>query len=65
MYLYFDMKFENGRWNIGTAILSRKNEIAECIRIQKEMYPDSIWIIGNCRKDDLERSRQYPTTAST
>lgn len=65
MYLYFGMKFENDRWNIGTAILSRKNEIAECICIQKEMYPDSIWIIGSCRKADLESSRQYPTTAST
>ena len=65
MYLYFGMKFENNRWNIGTAILSRKNEIAECICIQKEMYPDSIWIIGSCRKADIEIYRQYPITAST
>jgi hypothetical protein len=65
MYLYFGMKFENNRWNIGTAILSSRNEIAECICIQKEMYPDSIWIIGSCRKCDLESAHQYPTTSSS
>ena len=64
MYLYFGMKYENDRWNIGTAILPRKNEIAECICIQQEMHPESIWIIGCCRKGELESTYQQRTTAT-
>lgn len=54
MYFYFGIKFENDSWQIGTAILPSRKSISDCIRIEKEMYPQSIWIIGSCRKNDLE-----------
>lgn len=53
---YFGLVYRSGYkgWEVGTALLTSRKDILDCIKIQNEKTFGERWILGSCQTKDVD-----------
>ena len=53
---WFGMKYSSYGWNIATALIPSRASMVHTISIQKEIDPESEWVLGSCSRDEIDNA---------